>query len=156
MKRCVRCNKEKEFVEFHKHSKRKDGCQTICKSCTKERNREYYLATPERNPQRQASRDRARQKAQEYVWNYLSTKTCIDCSESDPLVLELDHVRGQKLGDISDMAVKGYGIAMLQAELDKCDVRCANCHRRATAQRGNWRIVKFFSSRASMVNAAAC
>jgi endogenous inhibitor of DNA gyrase (YacG/DUF329 family) len=58
---------------------------------------------------------------------------CVDCGEKDLRILESDHVRGTKLGEISKMA-RG-DLSALWAELDKCETRCPNCHRRVTAQR---------------------
>jgi hypothetical protein len=36
------------------------------------------------------------------------------------------------------MIQSGYSIAKIKEEIEKCEVRCANCHRKVTAQRGNW------------------
>ena len=36
MKKCIRCNEEKEMAEFYKHPMTKDGLQGRCKSCFKE------------------------------------------------------------------------------------------------------------------------
>ena len=53
---------------------------------------------------------------------------CVDCGyDANPVALDFDHVRGEKLFGIG-LGVK-MGIKRLQAELDKCVVRCANCHR---------------------------
>lgn len=49
--------------------------------------------------------------------------------------MEFDHVRGVKVAIVSRMAANGVGLGKLQAEIDKCEVRCANCHRRVTVQR---------------------
>lgn len=67
--------------------------------------------------------------------DYLVTHPCVDCSESNPVVLEFDHVRGEKKFIISK-AVSGSTRSwkLIKEEIDKCDVRCANCHRIRTAQ----------------------
>lgn len=61
---------------------------------------------------------------------------CADCGEMDPVVLDLDHVRGVKRGNIARLA--SGNTQVLIEELAKCEPRCANCHRRATAQRGQY------------------
>ena len=59
----------------------------------------------------------------------------MDCGESDPEVLEFDHVRGVKTANVSAFIRGGYSLAKLQAEVALCEVRCANCHRRITRRR---------------------
>ncbi|MCA1554624.1 MAG: hypothetical protein LC737_09630, partial [Chloroflexi bacterium] len=78
------------------------------------------------------------------VYEYLLTHACVGCGESDPVVLEFDHVRGEKLLSISEMIERKYGWEMIYTEIQKRDVCCANCHRRRTAERRgsrrfNWR-----------------
>jgi hypothetical protein len=72
---------------------------------------------------------------------YLSSRACVDCGEADPRVLEFDHVRGKKLGNVSSLRTGGYSLERLEAELAKCEVRCANCHRRKTVQQFGWRVL---------------
>ena len=55
---------------------------------------------------------------------------CVDCSERDPDVLEWDHVRGDKKATVSSMIQRGYGPKAIDEERAKCEVRCANCHKR--------------------------
>lgn len=62
---------------------------------------------------------------------------CVDCGESDPIVLEFDHVKGKKVTNISDMAVQSYSIQTIKNEMRKCEIRCANCHRKKTYERRN-------------------
>jgi 5-methylcytosine-specific restriction endonuclease McrA len=78
------------------------------------------------------------QEAQQFIWDYLSTHPCRNCGESDPVVLEFNHVRGRKKYNISDMPRRGYSIAAIQSELAKCEVLCANCHRRRTSRERGW------------------
>ena len=59
---------------------------------------------------------------------------CVDCGESDPRCLDFDHVRGKKLRSVSLMKT-GYSVKVLREEIAKCEVRCANCHRKRTAER---------------------
>jgi hypothetical protein len=59
----------------------------------------------------------------------------VDCGETDPDVLDFDHVRGKKVCGISRMVGRGYRLWRIKAEIDKCEVRCANDHRRITKKR---------------------
>jgi hypothetical protein len=68
-----------------------------------------------------------------YIAGYLSRHPCLDCGEADPIVLEFDHRnRPDKKFNIGDAARKRFSLAKVVSEIDKCDVRCANCHRRKT------------------------
>lgn len=62
------------------------------------------------------------------------TQPCMDCGQSfPPSVMEFDHVRGQKVSDVTKM-VKAP-IAKMYAEIAKCELVCANCHRLRTLAR---------------------
>ena len=65
----------------------------------------------------------------------LKAKACLDCGQFFPFyVMEFDHTRGEKLFNISaGTAMRGKTI--LLTELAKCDVICANDHRRRTYER---------------------
>ena len=60
---------------------------------------------------------------------------CIDCGEDESILLEFDHVRGKKINNVSDMVGQAYSIKSIKNEIRKCEVRCANCHRRKTSLR---------------------
>lgn len=77
---------------------------------------------------------KAIQKNRGRVLEYFLSHPCIDCGEGDPLVLEFDHVRGVKKGDVCTLLAHNTGWARLEEEIGKCEVRCANCHRRKTAR----------------------
>lgn len=76
----------------------------------------------------------ARKRNREFILSYLSTHPCVDCGEDDIIVLEFDHLRDKK-GDVSTMSNSAYSLKRIQEEISKCDVRCANCHRRKTYER---------------------
>lgn len=143
MKTCYKCKLTKNISSFHKNKRQKDGFANYCKDCAKIRNAEYYKATPERNPQRRVAMEQRRQQAREFVWDFLKKNPCVDCGESDIVVLEFDHVTGTKVAAISLMVGKAQGIDTIKAEMLKCEVRCANCHRRVTAQRAGWQILTY-------------
>jgi hypothetical protein len=63
---------------------------------------------------------------------YLAEKGCCKCGERDPRKLEYDHKDpSDKHRGISRLIVDGYSwaSAVLRAEIRKCRVLCANCHR---------------------------
>lgn len=133
-KTCPRCTTEKPRAEFGANSARSDGLQTYCKDCTNAYNSQYY-ATNEKLRLRTKDKNRKTYaRNREYIFQFLSTRSCVDCGEDDPIVLEFDHVDpSNKAADISNLVRHRVSLAKLQEEIDKCVVRCANCHRRKTA-----------------------
>jgi 5-methylcytosine-specific restriction endonuclease McrA len=81
-----------------------------------------------------------RDRNRDYVFKYLSTHPCVDCGETDPVVLEFDH-RENKEYEVSKLILSGTSLLKLSNEIAKCDVRCSNCHRRKTAKDFNWWII---------------
>lgn len=72
-------------------------------------------------------------KTQKYIMGYLASHPCVDCGEDDPIVLEFDHRdRSTKSRNVSELIQWGSSRKKLDAEIAKCDVVCANCHRRRT------------------------
>lgn len=71
----------------------------------------------------------------DYIDEYLREHPCLDCGEEDILVLDFDHVSGVKCGNVSTLSHKGVSLEVLKVEIAKCEVRCANCHRRITRLR---------------------
>lgn len=72
------------------------------------------------------------------LFNYLIDKKCVDCGESDPIVLEFDHINPlNKFKQISRLLSGHYSWDSVLKEIKKCDIRCANCHRRKTYKESN-------------------
>lgn len=60
---------------------------------------------------------------------------CVDCDVQYPsYVMDFDHVRGEKLFDIGHSAIN-RGLKATLAEIAKCEVVCANCHRERSHRR---------------------
>jgi hypothetical protein len=70
-----------------------------------------------------------------YVEQYKREHPCVDCGEGDPIVLDFDHVRGVKRFSVANAARGKHAMSTVIEEIAKCEVRCANCHRRVTHKR---------------------
>ena len=61
---------------------------------------------------------------------------CIDCGYAEHAVaLQFDHVNDDKKMNVSDMIRSDYSWVTIKEEIDKCEVRCSNCHAVKTAER---------------------
>ena len=69
------------------------------------------------------------------VWlDSLKDVPCIDCGgRFPPECMDFDHVRGEKSFNVGHGADRSQ--IQLAAEIAKCEVVCANCHRIRTAGR---------------------
>jgi hypothetical protein len=112
-----------------------DGHQWWCRSCFAA----YFRARGDVHRHQSRGAKRARQQAlRAHVLEYVREHPCVDCAERDPVVLEFDHV-GTKTAGISALISVTAPITAINAEIDQCEVVCANCHRRRTAARAGWR-----------------
>jgi len=111
-----------------------------CKLCAADKrgkHKEYYVEWRKNNKKKLKKywKINAKRKSdiiRKYLIGYLTQHSCVDCPEKDMLVLEFDHVRGKKKYNISNMISRGLSIKIVEKEIAKCEVRCANCHRRKT------------------------
>lgn len=136
---CTQCGMEKPIEQFPLRSRLSQRRQSYCHECSSkmgsswyQRNKEYQKQNAKKHMQEY------RQKAKEFAWDYLSTHPCITCGERDPQVLEFHHARGQKETEVSRLVANGASLSTLKAEIEKCDVLCANCHRKLTAKERGW------------------
>jgi hypothetical protein len=72
----------------------------------------------------------------EWLIDYLGVNPCTDCGESDPMVLEFDHVADKNFNISVALTVRSW--KSVSAEIARCEVVCVNCHRRRTAERGGF------------------
>jgi hypothetical protein len=139
-KTCSKCKIKKNKEDFNTNSRKADGLQTFCKSCSSALSKEYYkLRSPILIEMINKRRLDRRIELQNIVANYLIDNPCVDCGESDLRTLDFDHLR-DKIKNVSQMIKDGAAVESVKAEISKCQVRCANCHRIKTSIDNNdWR-----------------
>ena len=80
------------------------------------------------------SRQKRIKKLYELANKIKTEKGCKDCGIKDFRVLDFDHLR-DKIINLAVMIGEGWAKSKIVAEIAKCEVRCANCHRIKTWQR---------------------
>ncbi len=140
MRQCNVCRVEKPLEAFSFRNRTAGTRNHTCRECFATYRREHYRRNRAAYIERNVRNMRARRHAlRERLWKYLLEHPCVDCGEADPLVLEFDHVDpSTKRGALYTLAHSAYGWDTILVELQRCEVRCANCHRRRTARQFGW------------------
>lgn len=161
-KSCSKCKIVKLLSAFPKDHSRKDGTRSNCRDCEKKRKQEHYRKNQDNyrdrhreyrkqnrekinesnrknwkkvGPDINKKRLEDKKRSRKLVFEYKLTHPCIDCGESDPVVLDFDHRDPSlKKEGVARMLSSGYSWELIQHEIEKCDIRCANCHRRKTSK----------------------
>jgi hypothetical protein len=102
-----------------------------------EYDRERYLANREKVIAQAAIRTAAyKRRNRDYVTELKTKNPCTDCGYNYPAVcMDFDHVRGTKVANVAALCSQGISLEKIDAELAKCELVCANCHRLRTASR---------------------
>ena len=135
VKRCPRCGEAKPRSEFHLSRRRRDGLQSICKSCRRLLDHALYeRRRGTRTPSRVWERGRAA-----WLLSLKAGRPCTDCGRVyAPQVMQWDHLPGSlKLGNIST-DFRGRSRQEILNEIAKCELVCANCHAIRTFERAGW------------------
>lgn len=100
------------------------------------RQRSANVAYYQRNREKEIRRVRARQAATVELLRDLRRRPCADCGEvMQPHQMDFDHRDpGSKLFRLTEGRASLIARDRLMAEVSKCDVVCANCHRIRTRQ----------------------
>lgn len=134
---CTQCNVEQEVTSFSWHYKDRQIRHRNCKTCVKQRSRNWYNANKQHHVTsvRMASKKR-RDNIRQMITNLQLTCSTEGCTENHVAALEFHHVDpSTKEHNISDMVGMGCNIDLIKEEMAKCVVLCCNCHRKE-----HWRL----------------
>jgi hypothetical protein len=132
--KCYRCGEEKHAEDFAWRRKEKGQRDSHCRPCRSAYGREHYEANRQRYiDQAAASKRKLRLARTKYLIEFFKTHPCVECGETDPVVLEFDHLRDKLFAIGPELSRKRW--QSILDEIEKCEVVCANCHRRRTARR---------------------
>lgn len=137
---CIWCGLFKPVSAFAFRSKTLGTRQPHCRSCHAAYRRSHYVRNRPEYIAREVDRTRLRRTENRRLLRaYLRSHPCVDCGEADIVTLQFDHRdRATKREDVG-LLVIGKPWSVVSAEIEKCDVRCSNCHRRRTASQLGWR-----------------
>src|SRR5438105_13512244 len=137
---CTQCGQELSISEFNYRDRARAVFHTRCRHCTRTYFREYYARHREVYVIRIRKKNAAERRCnRDQVLAYLRTHPCVDCGETDPVVLQFDHLdRTKKIRNVGDLLRIRVPWSRILAEIEKCSVRCANDHQRRTAEQFGW------------------
>lgn len=139
MKTCIKCGLEKEETEFFFKNKKKQVRSSTCNVCSAKYAKQHYKKNKSKYVKRaQVFNKQQTEENKQKLFEYLKAKRCVDCGNDDVRVFEFDHKSGlDKKNCVGNMIYRNCWRTILK-EIEKCDVRCANCHRIKTAKQFDW------------------
>ena len=108
------------------------------KNKQKEYQQKHHQRTKKKKRKQQ---NQLKDKRQHFVLEEMQRRggKCAKCGFSDIRALDWHHLDpNEKVNSISEMVRDRVSMDKLQAELDKCELICANCHRIEEERLGNW------------------
>ena len=90
---CPGCDQARELTEFNIKDRRTGRRQVYCRECSRRYCREHYQRNTAYYTAKARKRDKAaRGETRVRIMAYLRDHSCVDCGETDPIVLQFDHV----------------------------------------------------------------
>jgi hypothetical protein len=130
--KCRKCNSPGPFY----FNKTKGVHEHWCVECHRAYRREHYRLNRAAYLDRLRTTGRRKMLLHRARITALKNRPCMDCGNSYPAVcMDFDHVLGKKLISVSLLPSTRYRWERIEAEIAKCDLVCANCHRLRTQKR---------------------
>lgn len=128
LRRCGRCKQSLPLSAFARYG---SGYQSYCRACQREYDAAWYR---ENRTRRQAKVKADRQEYVAWLDSLKEGKPCTDCGRSyPPYVMEWDHLpEAVKTLVLADTRRAAFSKTRILAELENCELVCANCHRERT------------------------
>jgi hypothetical protein len=135
---CQKCGEAKPLSDFPKtrkwHYKR-------CKNCLNAYNRAFRASREGRYAYPDKEREYRRQRrthAMEFMRAQKEGRACKDCGGVfHHSAMDFDHLSDDKVDDVAKLAAARVSDETILAEIAKCDLVCANCHRIRTWKRSH-------------------
>ncbi len=146
-KTCTKCRVEKDEFQFDWKNRAAGKRQVVCRGCHKVYRDAHYAANRAKRCKQASARRAINAESNNLeLAEYLLEHPCVDCGERDITVLEFDHRDPmEKSFEIGEGTFDRPAHSLL-AEVAKCDVRCANCHRRKHQMESNTRRFSLYQS----------
>ena len=125
---CSKCKCEKSITEFRWRNKSQGKLHSQCKECEKIRDKIHYRESISRRDSvlETALNQKNRNLA---IVNEAHSCGCRKCGDKRFYVLDFHHRNPEEKAGVIAHMIKSASEKGLIAELAKCDVLCANCHR---------------------------
>lgn len=123
---CSKCGQERLLSQFNKQKR-------ICDICKKAKDT-FGRANTNRQQKVKEYQRSIRKRNYNFVNDYKKKSGCLDCSETNPLVLDFDHVK-KKNANVAQLCANYSTLEKISEEIKNCEIRCSNCHRKITAKR---------------------
>ena len=135
VKVCCNCGVEKAFSKFNVDNNHSDGLSSRCKECIREYQRKWYK---ENKATRIPQIKKIRERNKNYIRDIKKNSECLMCGEKHPATLDFHH-RNPKEKEfvIAEIHRRGWSIEKIAKEISKCDILCANCHRKLHYEQRN-------------------
>ena len=130
LKKCKSCDVEHPISEFHRNRRSSDGHHYQCKLCVAVQRKGEYTGAVARRKRQYAIERRQNHQA---VINEVKRAGCRLCEEKEISCMDFHHVDPTQKNFILGSENAGRSLASILAEIDKCVVLCANCHRKIHA-----------------------
>lgn len=132
---CSKCKLEKSLTKEFFNIRDKKGLKfrTDCKLCQHEKQSYAYQKKIEKYKKTcKDYRATLKEQNQKLLWDFFLQNPCVKCGENNPIVLEMDHLRDKKY-NIADIIFSHTWVS-IKKEMEKCQVLCANCHKKKNAK----------------------
>src|SRR5690554_4241804 len=96
-RKCSGCGEKKEITEFAFRNRSKQIRHPYCRTCKSRYSKTWYQKHKPQVVLRSMARNRrVLEERRTLIREYLLAHPCVDCGETDPIVLEFDHRDGTK------------------------------------------------------------
>jgi hypothetical protein len=111
-------------------------CEIVCANCHRRRTSRRAGGSWRVDLEKRIPAHRPLQRRNlRYLLDHLCNASCVGCGETDVVVLEFDHVGPKRGKGVVSLAFDEYSLEYLRTEIEQCEIRCTNCHRRQTIRR---------------------
>lgn len=138
---CSRCGEAKPIASFSPKGPGSPHHVAACKSCMSKLCRKGYyknLVVNREKARGYLQRGIRAEKAR-YINEIKANTPCSDCKKCfPPICMDFDHLPGSEKA-FSISLSSGFSLEQVKAEIAKCEIVCANCHRIRTSNRPKYR-----------------